>query len=57
MSLSKAIHYLSSTKTFILIMATKFVGATGLEPVIAEPKSTVLPLHYTPLFTYTLSLF
>ena len=53
MSLSKAIHYLSNTKTFILIMATKFVGATGLEPVIAEPKSTVLPLHYTPLFTYT----
>ena len=33
-------------------MATKFVGATGFEPVIAEPKSTVLQLHYTPLFAY-----
>lgn len=52
MNVSKAIHYLSNTKAFILIMATKFVGATGFEPVIAEPKSTVLPLHYTPLFAY-----
>nr|DAT99967.1 MAG TPA: hypothetical protein [Crassvirales sp.] len=51
--MSKAIHHSNSTRIFILIMATKFVGATGLEPVIAEPKSTVLPLHYTPLFAYT----
>ena len=32
-------------------MLQYFVGVPGLEPGLTEPKSVVLPLHYTPKCT------
>ena len=30
-------------------MILLFVGISGFEPELEEPKSSVLPLHYTPI--------
>ena len=48
--------YISQYKTYFRIIIkhkpyTKQVGVKGLEPLLTESKSAVLPLHYTPVLS------